>query len=1098
MKRILNILSILWISGHSYAQTLNATTTENYVYTKTCLDGDCIKKTEAIQYFDGLGRTKQTVGIKATPSGRDIVNYIEYDEFGRLAKEYLPIPQNSTQNGAFYSNPLANAPSVFGQEKIYSEKKFENSPLSRVDKITPLGNDWALHPVQMAYSANIAGEVKKFTVINSWVNEATSSQLIENGTYSANQLMKISSTDSDGNTTTEFKNTAGQTLLVRKNDGTQNVDTYYVYNDFGMQIFVITPLAATTTVDQNALDNLCYQYRYDNLGRLVEKKLPGKGWEYMVYNKADQLILTQDTALKEKGQWFFTKYDQFGRTVYTGITNNAASRVSIQNSANANANLYETRTATAGFTLNSMPVYYTKLSTPTGVTQVLSVNYYDTYPVGSPAVTNVFSQPLLTDDPAQERTTKGLPTASFVKNIEDDNWTKNFIWYDTKGRNIGSRSNNHLGGYTVINNKLDFAGVVLQINTYHRRLGTDPEKAVVEKFTYDSQNRILTRTHQVGSNPLEYLSQNKYNELSQLESKKVGGIAAASPLQTVDYTYNIRGSLIKINDPVNLNGKLFGYELKYQNPDNSSYKRFNGNISEVDWKTSVDNVLKRYIYAYDPLNRLIAGYYQEPTTSVPVNHFYNEEIAYDPNGNITRLQRNMKGNNNSSEYIDNIYYTYSGNRLTSASDITQNFNGYPTGGNQIGYDNNGNMINQLDKGISSIQYNYLNLPKQITQNSKVINYYYRADGVKIKKSGPVGSNIDYLDGFQYTEGSIKFAQTSEGYFNFENNKYIYNYTDHLGNIRLSYYKNETGIEILEESNYYPFGLKHGIANPSVGNLNYNYKYNGKELQENGMYDYGARMYMPDLGRWGVTDPLAEAFRRFSPYHYGADNPVMFTDPDGMRNVPYDGGIISNVPEGSYWFAGMNGSFTPDYVENSGLGKRTGGGAPQTFGETQTYKDIMAYLNDPETNYFKEIDFTEFSSDKGGPGDKEKSQQKVTLSGKSKNFTGKFSISYDYEVKDGKTIVSDIKMHTNLNDKWSPLDSWSENVNGSMEEEPIYTVRGNYIFFETYGTLKLLDFSFSKNGVSGGFSIFEFPYKFTGYVNVNDPSNSNVNIKAIKP
>ncbi|MCW1961284.1 hypothetical protein [Chryseobacterium viscerum] len=69
---------------------------------------------------------------------------------------------------------------------------------------------------------------------------------------------------------------------------------------------------------------------------------------------------------------------------------------------------------------------------------------------------------------------------------------------------------------------------------------------------------------------------------------------------------------------------------------------------------------------------------------------------------------------------------------------------------------------------------------------------------------------------------------------------------------------------------------------------------------------------------------------------------MFIDPDGMRNVPYDGGMISNIPEGSWWFAGMNGSFTPDYVVNSGLDKRTGGGSTQgTFGKTQAYADLMA-------------------------------------------------------------------------------------------------------------------------------------------------------------
>lgn len=170
------------------------------------------------------------------------------------------------------------------------------------------------------------------------------------------------------------------------------------------------------------------------------------------------------------------------------------------------------------------------------------------------------------------------------------------------------------------------------------------------------------------------------------------------------------------------------------------------------------------------------------------------------------------------------------------------------------------------------------------------------------------TTTNYLGGYQYqgvgaSTPTLQFFPTAQGYFKQKTGNaigvgnYVFNYTDHLVNVRLSYEKDATtgSLKILEESNYYPFGMKHSGYNSVVTSTSasYKYRYNSKEYQDElnlNVYDYGFRHYMPDIGRWGCIDPLAEKSRRWSPYNYCVDNPIRFVDPDGREVINIEGGV----------------------------------------------------------------------------------------------------------------------------------------------------------------------------------------------------------------
>ncbi|WP_130736862.1 RHS repeat domain-containing protein [Flavobacterium sp. J27] len=303
-----------------------------------------------------------------------------------------------------------------------------------------------------------------------------------------------------------------------------------------------------------------------------------------------------------------------------------------------------------------------------------------------------------------------------------------------------------------------------------------------------------------------------------------------------------------------------------------------------------------------------------------------EKLSYDKNGNIQTLERNG-GITTMVNPIDDLVYTYDPdkkNQLLKVEDHTTSPQGFNDGANttnEYGYDANGNMTRDDNKGITKIAYNHLNLPTEILFGTNKIEYLYNATGQKVVKKVTENSAVTtttYLGGgFQYENSVLQFFPHAEGYVKHHlgSYSYVFNYTDHLGNIRLSYsdidgngvlgdeYVQEcftqTGRDgspqtfcndyfispILEESHYYPFGLKHQGYNTDNAQPSYKYKYNGKELQDElglNMYDYGFRNYDPALGRWMNMDNLAEKFITYSPYHYAGNNPVLNLDIDGNQ------------------------------------------------------------------------------------------------------------------------------------------------------------------------------------------------------------------------
>lgn len=348
---------------------------------------------------------------------------------------------------------------------------------------------------------------------------------------------------------------------------------------------------------------------------------------------------------------------------------------------------------------------------------------------------------------------------------------------------------------------------------------------------YNNGDKVTGARMSIGP---EYLvALNSFNELGQLVDKNLAG-ASNNYVQSVDYRYNIRGWLTSINNAQltddgitnNDTDDLFGMELLYNGIDagigNSA--QFNGNISAVKWKMSVEGTTslsdrKGYVFDYDPMSRLteasFAAFNSMPGTWTADLDAHNEALTYDQNGNILSLQRNKAVAGTSafsiaSKKMDDLTYTYSqGNRLNKVEDAMPDDQGFKNGAtdaNEYVYDDNGNMIKDLNKGIDSIGYNHLNLPSLVRfSTGNTIQYTYDATGAKLKQTvteNGITKVTDYIGNIVYERDTLRFFSTPDGrVVNNFNGDYEYQFMlkDHLGNTRVLYGSPFEGDNLLPNS-----------------------------------------------------------------------------------------------------------------------------------------------------------------------------------------------------------------------------------------------------------------------------------------------------------
>lgn len=444
------------------------------------------------------------------------------------------------------------------------------------------------------------------------------------------------------------------------------------------------------------------------------------------------------------------------------------------------------------------------------VTTILKYLFYDNYsfPSAKPFNNNFSnSSAYSSSDPnvqpiAWSKRTASMSTGSMTRILGSSIFLTASQYYDERGMPVQLLEDNIKTGTDITTLQYHFDGRVLSTCTDHTTSGTGYTNfKILSKYNFDKLGRVTSLEKQFGANPFKTVSSYDYDDVGRVKTKHLDpGYTAGgnADLESLNYNFNIHNQITGINKDYALKtagnynkwGHFFGLYLGFDNRDNVfTQANLNGQVTGLLWNTQGDDAQRRYNYTYDNAGRLVNAVFtekQKPADGWASNKMdfsvsgFGGKITYDLNGNLLgMLHKGVIPGTTTPLTVDDLRYSYESfsNKLKTVTDqmtaTTSNglFGDFKDGSNGANpdyvYDNNGNLIVDLNKNVQSlsggaagtkgIQYNFLDKPELIRITGKGhVRIVYDADGRKLQRTfipeaGGASNVTSYINGYVYQE-----------------------------------------------------------------------------------------------------------------------------------------------------------------------------------------------------------------------------------------------------------------------------------------------------------------------------------------------------------